>query len=354
MAGAALCFAIGMAELALGQQLNGTPPIVQAPASPIKPHLVSSFNVPAATNMFGPMVEVELMSGSQPNALALDGRDGAIWFSAPSLGSLGRIDPDGKTITYTYLGKRTKPWGLAFGPDNSLFATDKVLNVLHRIDGISGELTRIAMPPELQLLDLSGLRVDAHGRIWFAGAAGWLGHFNPKNGQVDVSSHDDLPGLSYATAGDDGAIWFLSGRAARMIRIDPVRKRFDSTTLPEGFRGARGLSAGRNGEVWVSSGKTNAIARFAGRGTWKVANLPWPESRPHAILMRRDGSLIIADGGRRMLVRYLPDLDLFEDIAPLGSGGAIKSIIETRTGIAYADVGGDDVRLFNDTPAVQN
>lgn len=324
-----------------------------SPASPMEQGAHPLKARPVAS-LFAPMIELELMTGSQPNALALDARDGAIWFSAPALGALGRIDPETQKITYTYLGKRTKPWGIAFGPDHSLYSTDKTLNVLHRVDGVSGEITRITMPSDLPLLDLSGLRADAAGRIWFAGAAGWLGKFNPHNGQTDVSSHDDLPGLALGALADDGTIWFVSGRAARMIRIDPARKRFDSTTLPDGFKAARGISAGRNGEVWVSSGKSNAIARFAGRGTWKVSTLPWPESQPQAILVRRDGSVMIADTGRRMLVRYLPELDLFEEVAALGDGGAVKSMIETRTGIAYADAGGDDIRLFNDIPPSQN
>lgn len=286
------------------------------------------------------------MTASQPSALALDPRDGSIWFAAPNLGAVGRIDPETRKVNYIHLGKRTKPGALAFAPDNALFVTDKTFNVLHRIDGSSGDVTRITMPSDLPVLDLAGLRADRDGRIWFAGAAGWLGKLDPGTGAVEVSSHDDLQGLSLNAMSENGALWFVAWKAGRMIRIDPERGRFDSTSLPENFRGARGISTNPQGEVWISAAKTNAIARFTGRGTWKVITLPWPESQPQAILARKDGSVLLADGARRKLVRYLPSLDRFEEIANLGEGGIIKAMIETRNGIAIADSGGDDVSLF--------
>lgn len=301
-----------------------------------------------------PVTEIELMANSQPSALALDARDGSLWFAAPPLGALGRIDAETQKVTYLYLGKRAKPFGLAFSPDGALYATDKTLNVLHRIDGTTGELTRIAMPSDLPTMDLSGLRSDGLGRIWFAGSAGWLGRFDPQNGAVEVSSHDDLQGMGLNAPGEGGSIWFSAWKAGRMIRLDPQRGRFDSTALPESFRGARGLATGPKGELWVSSAKTNAIARSAGRGAWHIIALPWPESQPQALLARPDGTLIIADGGRRMLLRYRPDKNVFEEIAPLGEGGIIRAMIETRSGIAFADSGGDDIRLVPDRRPAEN
>lgn len=301
-----------------------------------------------------PVTEVELIANSQPSALALDPRDGAIWFTAPPLGALGRIDAETQKITYLYLGKRAKPFGLAFAPDGALYATDKTLNVLHRIDGTTNELTRIAMPSELPTMDLSGARSDGLGRIWFAGSAGWLGKYDPETGNVDVSSHDDLQGLGLNAPGEGGAIWFSAWKAGRMIRLDPQRGRFDSTSLPESFRGARGLATGPQGEVWVSSAKTNAIARATGRGTWRIIALPWPESQPQALLARADGTVLVADAGRRMLLRYRPQTNVFEEIAPLGEGGLIRAMIETRNGIAFADSGGDDIRLVPDRRPAEN
>lgn len=307
-----------------------------------------------APRLFGSVSEIELMAASQPSALALDPRDGSVWFAAPNLGAIGRIDPETRKVSYLHLGKRAKPGALAFAPDNTLFVTDRALNVLHRIDGASGDVTRITMPAELPILDLAGLRVDGEGRIWFAGANGWLGRFEPGTGAVEVSSHDDLQGLSINTMGENGALWFVAWRAGRMIRIDPARGRFDSTALPEHFRGARGISSGVQGEIWISASKTNAIARFTGRGTWKIIPLPWPESQPQAILARRDGSVLVADGARRRLLRYEPKLDRFEEVGEFGPGGIIKALIETRNGVAMADSGGDEIRLFAELKSGEN
>jgi hypothetical protein len=62
----------------------------------------------------------------------------------------------------------------------------------------------------------------------------------------------------------------------------------------------------------------------------------------------------LADGARRKLVRYLPSLDRFEEIANLGEGGIIKAMIETRQGIAIADSGGDDISLLPDARPGEN
>lgn len=355
-----ILLAAGIANPAFSQ--NSPPTKAKAGAAQSAPQIgAPAFNtgtlpkfLEPAAKLFGPVSEVELMTASQPSALALDPRDGSIWFAAPNLGAVGRIDPETRKVNYIHLGKRTKPGALAFAPDSALFVTDKTFNVLHRIDGSSGDVTRIAMPADLPILDLAGLRADRDGRIWFAGAAGWLGKFDPGTGAVEVSSHDDLQGLSLNAMSENGALWFVAWRAGRMIRIDPERGRFDSTSLPENFRGARGISTGPQGEVWISAAKTNAIALFTGRGTWKVVTLPWPESLPQAILARRDGSVLVADGARRKLVRYVPSLDRFEEIATLGEGGIIKAMIETRNGIAIADSGGDDISLFPELRAGEN
>ncbi len=262
--------------------------------------------------------------------------------------------PKTQKITYVYLGKRAKPFGLAFAPDGALYATDKTLNVLHRIDGTTGELTRIAMPSELPTLDLSACGLIGMGRIWFAGSAGWLGKFDPQNGGIEVSRMMTFRASGSMPRVEAGTIWFSAWKAGRMIRLDPQRGRFDSTALPESFRGARGLATGPQGEIWVSSAKTNAIARSAGRGAWQIITLPWPESQPQALLARADGTLLMADGGRRMLLRYRPQTNVFEEVAPLGEGGLIRAIIETRNGIAFADSGGDDIRLVPDRRPAEN
>lgn len=298
---------------------------------------------------FTQQIDIELTGTSQPTGLiAL--RDGGMAFAAYQLGAIGRVDRDRKRVSYTPLGKAARPVSLIEAPDGTLYATDKALNVIHRIAPDAGEVSRITMPPDLPKLDLVGLRMASDGKLWFAGAAGWLGSHDPATGQTDVSSHDDLQGLGLGTMTETGAIIFVAGKAGRMIRIEPARTRFDSSGLPDGFRGARGISSSPEGDIWISSFRRNLIARQTGRGQWQIVTMPWPECQPQAILARADGTVLVADGGRRVLYRYTPRLDRFDEVGKLGDGGQIKAMIEIEGGIAIADMGADRIRIFLEEP----
>lgn len=289
-----------------------------------------------------------LMAASQPASLAVSSVDGGLWFAASGLSALGKLDRTTGAVTYYPLGTGARPFSIAEAPDKTLYAADRALNVLHRLNPENGEATRIAMPPDVPFLDLAALRIDNDGRIWFSGASGWLGSHDPRTGVTDVSSHDDLQGLAGAARAPNGAIWFIAGKSARMIRIDPQRSRFDSTALPADILGVRGIAAGPQGEVWVASTKHPALSRYSGRGSWITARLPWPDSRPQAIVVRPDGSVITADAGRRKLIRFRPALDRFDEVGDLGTGGNIRAMIDLGDAIAIADMAADRIRIFPD------
>jgi virginiamycin B lyase len=293
---------------------------------------------------FGPPREILLTPAAQPTGLAV-AADGALWFSAYSLGALGRLDRATGDVSYFPLGTGAKPYAIIEAPDRSILATDRGLNVLHRLNPETGEATRIAMPADVPFLDLANLKVDANGRVWFVGASGWLGSHDLATGATDVTSHDDLQGLAIGAA-TQSTIWFVAGKSGRMIQIDPERARFNSAALPPGLVGVRGAAAGTRNEIWLSFMKSRAIARFTGRKTWQVATLPWPESRPQALLVREDGSVIIADAGRRKLVRYQPALDRFDEVGELGQGGNIKAMADLGDAVAVADLGSDRLLIF--------
>jgi streptogramin lyase len=141
-------------------------------------------------------------------------------------------------------------------------------------------------------------------------------------------------------------IWFVAGKSGRMIEIDPQRARFNSTALPAGLSGVRGAAAGVKNDVWLSFMKSRAIARFTRRNTWQIASLPWPDSRPQALVVREDGSVVIADAGRRKLVRYQPATNRFDEVGDLGPGGNIKAIVDLGDSIALADMGSDRLLIF--------
>lgn len=302
---------------------------------------------------FGPPREFLLNAASQPTSLVTTA-DGAIWFAAAQGGAIGRLDRTSGAIAYFALGTGAKPYAIAETRDRAIVAVDRALNVLHRLNPETGEVTRLALPPDTPFLDLTQIRVDLDGRIWFVGAGGWLGSYDPATGRTDVSSHEDFTGFAFGATTPSGTIWFVSGKAGRMIHIDPLKTRFDSASLPPGQKGVRGVTAGPSGEIWVSFMQSHAIARYSGRGSWRVLPLPWADSLPQALVARSDGTLVIADAGRRKLLRFDPRLERFDEVGNLGAGGNIRAMIDLGEAIAVADMGSDRILVFPDDPPKAN
>lgn len=330
-----------------------------AAEAPKRPLRTSAKSEPARSDpaprgpTFGKPREITLTATSQPADLAL-GSDGSVWFAASGLGALGRLNRATGEVTYVPLGNGARPSALAEAPDRTILAADRALNVIHRYNPETGETGRIAMPAEIPFLDLSGLRVDTNGRVWFVGASGWLGSLDPQSGAPDLSSHDDLAGLAAGALAPNGGIWFIAGKSGRMIHIDPQRARFNSAALPLGEAGARGIAVSPRGDVWVTFMKSQSIARLTGRGTWSITRIPAPDSRPQAIIARADGGVVFADGGRRKLVHFRPEANRFEDVAELGAGGAIKAMVDCGDALVIADLGADRLLIVPVDQAIAN
>lgn len=295
-------------------------------------------------------VDIELTASSQPIGMVASMQDHKLWVAASGIGSLAQIDLKTQDVQYFPLGTGARPVAVVEMRDGSILALDRALNVIHHLNSETSDVTRIALPPGTPFLDLAGAGVDLENRLWFVGATGWLGSYDPSSGHIEVSSHDDLVGLSLGATDIAGSIWFVAGKAGRMIHIDPQKSRFDSMALPKDLRGVRGLATGAKGEVWLTFVKSKVLARYSGRGTWLVIPLPWPDAAPQAVLAREDGTVLFADAGRRKLVRYTPLLNKFDDIGEIEPGGAIKSLIEVGSSVALVDFGADRVRIFSQEP----
>ena len=157
-----------------------------------------------------------------PNALSIAaGPDGAMWFSAPSFHTIGRIDMSG-TISYcSFTGftvAAADPTDIITGPDNNLWFTD--------------------------------------------GGAGTVTDVNTSCAQV----HQWSPGAgiapSWLTVGGDGAVWYTMESPDQIGRIDP--NTLANTPNVASLPASAGNGGGLNGGVTiVSGGQGNATQYFA-------------------------------------------------------------------------------------------
>jgi streptogramin lyase len=160
------------------------------------------------------------------------------------------------------------------------------------------------------------------GRLWFAEAD----RFGPsKIGRITTEgSVADFPveeGFVAApndiTSGPDGNIWFtqadIDGGRSAINRMTPagVLTRFPTEPVFPGpfpsFTGPFGITAGPDGNLWVTLGEANSIARFTPGGELsKVFSIPTPGSRPRGITAGPDGNLWFTEWSGNKIGRITP------------------------------------------------
>src|SRR4051794_7743082 len=72
--------------------------------------------------MMATIAEFAVAAGARPFAIAT-GPDGALWFTDPALGGIGRISTDGTATEFPTVGSR--PFWITPGPDDNLWFTER-------------------------------------------------------------------------------------------------------------------------------------------------------------------------------------------------------------------------------------
>jgi virginiamycin B lyase len=186
------------------------------------------------------------------------GPDGALWFSAPLDGKIGRISIAG-VVTEFPLTQESSPLGITLGPDGALWFT---------VNGLGGG---------------AGNRI---GRITTAGA---ISEFPIPTGSL-------LPQPGGITAGPDGALWFTEQVGNKIGRITTGGS-LTEFAVPTGNSFPNGIAAGPDGALWFTEGNAGKIGRIATDGTFNEFQIPAGGSEPFGITLGPDGALWFADAG---------------------------------------------------------
>lgn len=171
--------------------------------------------------------------------------DGAVWFAEGSAYSITRLK-DGALKRHVIESVRGGPYGVAVGPDGSVWATLQAANQVLRISP-DGAMRSFDIPTRGS--SPSDIRVDAQGVVWFLEfRSSKLGRLeNGKFQEFELGEHVAPTGLAVAP---DGAVWFGMLRTGSLGRFQNGKIR--AVKLPRENARPYGVAVDGEGNVWYA------------------------------------------------------------------------------------------------------
>jgi sugar lactone lactonase YvrE len=194
-----------------------------------------------------------LPAASDPTVESITaGPDGALWFTQPAAGIVGRITTDG-AITQYQVG--SAPYAITAGPDGALWFTDRDSSTVHRIS-TTGAVTAFASPG----VSSAAIATGPDGDLWISGS-GSLVRMTP----AGIATTVPIPAPTTATpasmlVGADGDLWFTdtANYALGEVAADGYVQEFpltdpypQYTKFAHNYPGVINLTTGTDGHLWV-------------------------------------------------------------------------------------------------------
>jgi streptogramin lyase len=241
---------------------------------------------------------VSLPAGyGQPTFVAVD-QSGKVWFTMPVTNSIGVYDPGSKTVTqWAVPTPASGPWGIAIDSKGTIWFTEHYGNQIGSFDPATQTFHEIATSsPNSQPY---GIVVDASNNVWFTENndsvamigeytnQGILNEYKIRNGPTGGS------GLTphMITVDPNGNIWWSEGWVSSIGMLNVAEAQTGTNngvteyhyTPSCGSCGshAAGISAGKQGLIWVDDSLQNTFGTFPiGGGSFSFYNVPTSNGHP--------------------------------------------------------------------------
>ena len=221
--------------------------------------------------------------------IAVEGRDGNLWFCENGASKIGCFDPDAGTFReFALPAAGSMPVGIAVGGDGNLWFTEKEGNRVGRIT-LDGAITEFAVPTVKAGPD--GIVLGPDGNIWFSeGEADRIARVT-RDGRVTEFGAGMTPrSRPLSIVVRDGALWFSQaggGRVARMTLDGEVTE----FPIPTPDSQPRAMALHPDGSIWFVETGANALGRIAGDGTIVEFGVPTPNASLRSVTATVDGDL---------------------------------------------------------------
>lgn len=325
--------------------LAGCNPVMDAPASPTDvPAAVIETPVETTVATAVPQAEAtvdvaatytiqeyDVPAGSRPHDVA-PAPDGTVWYTAQSMGELGRLDPATGETHHILLGNGARPHGVIVGPDGAPWITDGGLNAIVRVDPVSEEVTVYPLPADAPNGNLNTATFDHNGVLWFTGQNGIYGRLDPAVGEVEVWSAPRGRGPYGIATTPNGDVYYASLAGSHIAKIDLVTGKATPLEPPTAAQGARRVWADSIGNIWVSEWNAGQVARYnPADGSWQEWKLPGERPQAYAVYVDEQDRVWLSDFGGNAIVRFNPTTEEFT-VFPLPSPNASVRQILGRPG----------------------
>jgi len=261
----------------------------------------------------GAFKHVELDEDGFPERLAV-ARDGAVWFTDPQGGRIGRLFPDSNKPDYYFVPTpKSGPASIAAAGDGTIWFTE------HAADQIAILVPTGADRPSpgghgFKEFSLplgggpAGIAVAADGSLWFAENSG------NRIGRIELAQNADQPVIieyplpvphshpNSVAIGGDGAIYFTELASSRIGRITP-QGQISEMQLPVAGP-ALDLVADGEGTIWITVPRSHAICRLRPGTAIATFYLP-PTAIPAFIAGGNDGNLYFTEPTGK-IARFTP------------------------------------------------
>jgi len=261
----------------------------------------------------GAFRRVELDLDGFPERLTV-ARDGAVWFTDPQGGRIGRIFPNSNKADYYFVPTpKSGPAGIAAAPDGSIWFTEHAANQIATLVPAGADrpspgrhgFKEFALPlgggP-------AGIAVAADGSLWFAENSG------NRIGRITLAQNADQPVIAEyplpaphshpnsLAVGGDGDIYFTELAASRIGRITP-QGQISEIELPVAGP-ALDIVADGEGTIWMTVPRAHAICRLRPGTPITAFNLP-ATAIPAFIADGTDGNLYFTEPTGK-IARFTP------------------------------------------------
>jgi virginiamycin B lyase len=285
--------------------------------------------------------EYSVSKGSHPHDVA-PASDGTVWYTAQSVGELGRLDPSTGRIHTIKLGEGSSPHGVIIGPDGALWITDGGLNAIVRVDPGTEKIRLYPLPPGHEGANLNTAAFDRLGILWFTGQGGIYGRLDPRIGRVEVFDAPKGPGPYGIAATSKGEVYFASLAGSYIAHIDPKTSsaRVINPLTPN--QGARRVWADSHGNIWVSEWNAGQLGKYDPiTKVWKEWLLPGKSPKAYAVYVDDKDQVWLSDFGANALVRFDPATKKFELFPLLSVDAQVRQLLGRDGEVWGAESGAD-------------
>jgi virginiamycin B lyase len=250
-------------------------------------------------------------NGARPHDVA-PASDGGVWYTGQGNGTLGWLDPATGDVHEVDLGAGAAPHGVISGPDGAAWVTDPGLDALVRVAPGTFAVTTYPMPAGARGTSLHTAVFDHDGTLWFTGASGYVGRFDPATGAAETFEAPRGAGPYGITVSPSNDVYVAQLQQHYLGAVDRAALSMRVLEPPTERAGPRRAWSDSQGRIWISEWDAGQLGMYdPATEAWREWALPGRGSMAYAIYVDELDAVWLSDFGANAIVRFDPASETF-------------------------------------------